>query len=98
MQLPTDNNPQLNLVIVHKNDGTSSVTTIKPSRIVSRIYLIGVLSEVLGMLITTPGNYVDPKDCPLNIVLTIDEDSIFGDAEVSLDEDEDMGDSAPSIN
>ena len=87
--LPTDNNPPVYLVIA-KND---CYTAIKPSRVVSRVYLIGLLTDVLGMLTRDSGRYVDPKDCTaFHFAITIDEKSgifVEGDDEEGEDDTDD---------
>ena len=65
--LPTDINPDFHLVI-SQIDGEFFAC---PSRKVSRIYLMGVLSEVLAALGHETCPHIDPDYSPLNYAISV---------------------------
>ena len=64
--------PPFHMVISRVNDATY----LKPSRPISRVHLIGFLTEAIGMLTSSDRVIMRPQDCSLNIVV-----SHFGEEE-----------------
>lgn len=60
----------IHVVISHMNERV----WIKPSRPVNRQILIGILSDILYLLQSNTCKTVHPNDCPLRVMLTVDED------------------------
>jgi hypothetical protein len=62
----------IHLVVSHFN----KATWVKPSRKVSRIYLIGLLTEAIGMMQSASCQEIDPEDCKLPVFIAIDDSAI----------------------
>ena len=63
------NNESVHLVVSYFN----GATWIKPSRKASRIYLIGLLAEAIGMMQRASCEEIDPDDCKLPIFVAVDD-------------------------
>ena len=84
--IPTDVNPELQLIISQTDQGLYFC----PSRKVSRIYLMGIVLDVLNILGGGSSQHVDPADCRLNYALSIIPwDKNWNDDEDDDEEDED---------
>lgn len=61
-------NPPLHLVVSRFRDGT----WLKVSRECDRIYLAGLLSDVLYMINSSECGTVKPSDCELRVILSVE--------------------------
>ena len=63
------NNESVHLVVSYFN----GATWVKPSRKISRIYLIGLLTEAIGMMQSASCEEIDPENCQLPIFVAVDD-------------------------
>jgi hypothetical protein len=62
-------NEQVHLVVSYFN----GATWVKPNRKIPRIYLIGLLTEAIGMMQSASAEYIDPNDCKLPVFVWVDD-------------------------
>lgn len=79
--LPSEDEP-LHLIVSSFKDAT----WIKPSRRVRRRELVGLLMDAVAMCNESSSKYIDPEDCGLRVMLTVDEEQPDLDEEEELDE------------